>query len=175
MSSDVRLEKVVLNIGVGSAGEELDKAMILLERITGQKPVKTLAKKRVQPWGIRKGLPIGCKVTLRKDKAKEVLKKLFEAVENRICVDQFDKHGNLSFGIREYIDIPGMKYDPDIGMYGMDVCVSFTKLGKRVKLRRIKPNKKIKVFPTKEEVIEYLKNNFGVEFYERGNEEEDFY
>ena len=68
-----------------------------------------------------------------------------------------------------------MKYDPDIGMYGMDVTISFTKLGKRVKLRRIKPNKKIKVFPTKEEVIEYLKKNFEVEFYERSDEEEDFY
>ncbi len=162
MSELLRLEKVVVNIGVGEAGERLEKAKELLERLTGQKPVETIATKRIPTWGIRKGLPIGCKVTLRKDRAVEFLKKAFAAVDNKISAESFDEHGNVSFGIKEYIDIPGMKYDPNIGMFGMDVTVCITKIGKRVRLRKIK-RQKANTHPTKEESMEFIKNMFGVE------------
>ncbi len=161
---DVRIEKVTVNIGVGQPGERLDNAEKLLEEITGAKPIRTLAKKRNPVFKLRKGLPIGVKVTLRKEKAIEFLKKAFAAVKNKIKRSNFDNNGNLSFGIKEYIDFPGVKYKPEIGMFGFDVCVTLEKPGYRVKKRKIAKSKvgkrqKVKV----DEAIEFIKNMFNVE------------
>ncbi len=160
---EIRIEKVTVNMGVGEGGERLAKAEKLLEEITGQKPVRTFAKVTNQTFGIRKGMPIGCKVTLRKAKAEEFLKKAFAAIDYKIKKESFDNEGNLSFGIKEHIDIPGMKYDPKVGIFGMDVCITMERPGYRVKRRRIKREK----IPhnhrvTKEESIEFFKNKFNV-------------
>ncbi len=160
---EIRIEKVTVNMGVGEGGERLAKAEKLLEEITGQKPVRTFAKVTNQTFGIRKGMPIGCKVTLRKAKAEEFLKKAFAAIDYKIKKESFDNEGNLSFGIKEHIDIPGMKYDPKVGIFGMDVCITMERPGHRVKRRRIKREK----IPhnhrvTKEESIEFFKNKFNV-------------
>lgn len=160
----IRISKVVINIGVGEPGERLDKAEELLKRLTGHKPVRTRAKKKIPKWGVRPGLPIGVKVTLRGADAEEFLKRAFAAVDNKISASSFDERGNFSFGIREYIDIPGMKYDPKIGIFGMDVCVSLERPGFRVarrKVRRAKVGKRHLI--TKDEAIEFVKNKFGVE------------
>jgi large subunit ribosomal protein L5 len=160
----LRIEKVVINIGVGEPGERLEKAETLLKRITGANVVRTVAKKKIPKWGIRPGLQIGVKTTLRGEKAEEFLKKAFEAVENKISASSFDEQGNFCFGIHEYINLPGVKYDPKIGIFGMDVCVSIERPGFRVKRRKVRRAKVGKAhLVTKDEAIQFVKDKFGVE------------
>ena len=165
--TQVRIAKVVVNMAVGTSGEKLEKAVKVLESLTGQKPSRRKAKRTIREFGIRKGENIACVVTLRKEKAIEFLRRALAAVGNRIKASSFDDHGNVSFGIKEHIDIPGTKYDPNIGIFGMDVCISFEKPGYRVKRRRIKKSKVGKAHKvTKCEAMEYLKREFGVEIVE---------
>jgi large subunit ribosomal protein L5 len=162
----IRIEKVTLNIGCGADKDKLERAKALLEKITGRKVFITKTHKRTT-FGMARGKPIGVKVTLRKKEAIEFLKKCLDAVNNQIKASQFDNEGNFSLGIKEYIDIPGVKYDPNIGIIGMDVCVTFERPGyrvKRKKYKRSKIGKKHKI--KKEEVIEWLKNNFKVSIIE---------
>jgi len=159
----IRIEKVTLHINTGEPGEKLDRAIQLLEKISGQKPIIVKAKKRVREWGIRPGLPIGCKVTLRKNKISEILPKLLAAINYKVYEHQIDESGNLSFGIDEYIKIPGIKYDPKIGMFGMDVIITLERPGYRVKRRRIRRAKignrhKIK----REEAIKFYQEELGL-------------
>ncbi|MEK6819300.1 MAG: 50S ribosomal protein L5, partial [Nanoarchaeota archaeon] len=112
---EIKIEKISLNIGVGKPGEELEKAVKLLGIITGAKPVKTSAKRRIPTWGLRPGLQIGTKVTIRGIKSVELLRELLKAKNNTLSVKNFDGGGNFSFGIHEYLDIPSIKYDPSIG------------------------------------------------------------
>lgn len=160
---EVRIEKVTLNIGVGEGGEKLSKAETLLERLCGQKPFRTLAKKTIREFGMKRGDPVGVKVTLRGKKAEEMLVRLLQAVDNRLSSKCFDGNGNFSFGIREYIDIPGVKYDPELGMFGMDVCVSLERPGFRVKRRK---RQRAKIPPShrigKEEAIKFVTEKLGV-------------
>ena len=121
----IRIEKITLNMGTGKDQTNLEKGMKLLKMITGIDPIKTIARKRIPGWGVRPGLPIGCKLTLRKDAAKKVLARLLEARDNLLSPHQFDANGNLAFGLTEYIDIPDVKYDPEIGIMGLEVCVTF--------------------------------------------------
>ncbi len=160
---DLRIEKVVVNCGAGESGEKLQKAKKMVEMITGRKACLTKARKREPTFKIKKGEPIGVKVTLRKKDAEEFLKRAFAAVDNKINGSSFDKFGNFSFGIKEYIYLPNTKYDPSIGLLGFDVCVSFSRPGFRVKYRRRKKSKiPLKHYPTKEECINFLKEKFGV-------------
>src|SRR3989339_680707 len=130
------VDKVTVNIGVGSPGERLEYASELLSRLTGRKPVETTAKKRNPVFKLRKGLPIGVKVTLRGKNAIDFVTKGLAANKNHLSSKAFDKLGNFSFGVREYIDFPGAKYDPKIGMMGFDICVTIAKKGARVARRR---------------------------------------
>jgi len=157
----IRIEKVVLNIGIGESGEKLEKAKNLLEQLTEKKAILTKTKRRTT-FGVSKGKEIGTKVTLRKDEATEILKRLLATKDNKLSPKCFDKNGNFSFGIHEHIDIPGVKYDPKIGILGMDVCVTLERPGFRVKKKRItKPvGKKHRI--SKEEAIEFIKKNFGI-------------
>ncbi|BAW30967.1 MAG TPA: 50S ribosomal protein L5 [Methanothermobacter sp.] len=159
----VRISKVTLNIGVGEGGERLARAEKLLEIMTGQKPVKTISKVTNPEFGIRKKQPIGCKVTLRGEKAEEIIKKFLDGIGNKLKASQFDDQGNVSMGIEEHIDIPGMKYDPDIGIFGMDLSITFEKPGYRINRRRIQKRKiprKHRV--TREEAIKFMKEKFKV-------------
>lgn len=160
----LRIHSVTVNMGVGEGGERLAKAEALLEELTGQKPIRRLAKKTIQPFGIRKGLPIACKVTLRGEKAIDFLKRALEARDRKLPERCFDQQGNFSFGIREHIDLPGVKYDPNVGIFGMDVCVTMERPGYRVKRRKIKKTKVgRKHLVTREEAIEFVKKEFQVE------------
>jgi large subunit ribosomal protein L5 len=141
--------------------------MLLLKNITGIEPVKTFTNKRIPNWGLRPGLPIGCKLTLRGSPAKELLVRLLSAKDNRLEEKQFDKEGNLAFGIHEYIDIPGAKYDPKIGIAGLEVCITLERPGFRIKRRRIKKSripKKHRI--TREEAMEFMKKEFGIKIGE---------
>ena len=138
---EVKIAKATINIGVGEAGERLGRAEKLIESITDQKPVRTYSKVTNPEFGIRKGQPIACKVTLRGDKADKAIKMILDGIENRLRSRQFDAQGNVSFGINEHIDIPGMRYDPDIGIFGMNISVTFEKPGYRIKRRKINRKK----------------------------------
>jgi large subunit ribosomal protein L5 len=159
----IRIEKVTLNIGAGKDQDRLEKARLLLKHITGIEPVKTVTNKRIPAWGLRPGLPIGCKITLRKKEAYDLLKRLLEAKDNKLRDSQFDVSGNIAFGIHEYIDIPGVKYDPKIGMLGLEVCVTLERPGYRIKKRRLRPAKVPKDHSlTKEGALEFMKKEFSV-------------
>jgi len=160
---EIRIEKITLNIGSGKEQTRLDKSIKLLESLTGIKPIKTFTKKRIPGWGLRPGLPIGCKLTLRKKNATEILIKLLKAVDDLLKPSQFDNNGNVAFGIPEYIDIPGAKYDPSIGIMGLEVCVTLERPGFRIKRRRLR---KKSISPrhsiTKEEAIKFMESKFNV-------------
>ena len=139
--SEVKIEKVTLNVGAGKDANLLSKGVKLLKNLTGIAPVHTTTQKRIPTWGLRPGLAIGCKITLRGEKAAEILPRLLKAKDNLLKDSCFDNNGNVSFGIPEYIDIPESKYDPDIGIIGLQVSVTLKRPGFRVKQRSIKPAK----------------------------------
>jgi large subunit ribosomal protein L5 len=160
---EIHVSKVVINIGVGKSGDPVEKAKNALSELTGKTPSVRGAKKSVRDFGIHKGEPIGAMVTLRRTDATNFLRRIMESKRNVIKNSSFDNNGNISFGIHEHIDIPGTKYNPDIGIFGMDVCAALTRPGYRISKRRnpskIGKNHKI----TKDESIEFFKAQFGVE------------
>ena len=121
------IEKVTLNIGVGKPGPELEKAMKLLNIITGEKPVETKTKKRIPGFGIRPGLSIGCKVTLRGDRMYEFFDRLVNIAIPRIrdfrgvSRRAFDGYGNFTLGIKEQIVFPEIDYDDVYKIRGMNI------------------------------------------------------
>ena len=131
----IRLEKVVLNMGVGQSGPALEAAKKALEQISGCKPCPRSARGTQRDFGVRKGEPIGVAVTVRGGQAEALAARLFEARGNEVARRSFDNFGNFSFGIREHIDIPGVKYDPTVGIIGLDVCVSLSRPGFGVRKR----------------------------------------
>jgi len=160
----VSIDKVVVNIGVGEAGEKLSKGEQVLEIITGRKPSRTISKHTNRDFGIRKLMPLGCKVTLRGEKAQEILKDALWIRENRLPDYVFDRYGNFSFGIPDYTDFPNQKYDPNIGIFGMDINVSLRRNGFRVTRRRIKRSRipeRHRV--TKDEGVQFISDTFGLE------------
>lgn len=159
-----RIEKIIVNMSVGKSGEPLEKAATILQQLTGQKPCKRKAKKSIRDFGIRKGEPMACIVTLRNDKAREFIKRALQAVENKVSKRSFDKQGNFSFGIKEHIDIPGTKYVPELGIHGMDVAVTLSRKGQRVKYRhKAESRVGVKHRLTPEEAIEFVQDEFGIQ------------
>jgi len=159
----IYIEKVVLRIGTGNDPQKIEKAVLLLKRLTNKKPTKTIAKKRIAGWNIRPGVPIGAMVTIRGKDSEEILKRLLEAKDNKIKGDSFDQFGNFSFGIEEYIEIPGIKYDPKIGILGMDVCVTLARPGYRVKHKKNKKKIGKKHIITKQEAMDFMIKKFNIE------------
>lgn len=159
------IEKVTLNIGVGGPGEKMEKAKKLLAKLTGgEKPIETKSYKRIPAWNIRPGLAIGAKITLRSKKAEEMLKRCLEVVDRKIKEKSIDPYGNFSFGVPEYIDVPGIKYDPEIGLFGFDVCVTMAEKGYRTGKRKLSPRKVPKsARTTRENTTKFLNEKFGVE------------
>lgn len=160
----IAVEKVTANMGVGESGEELKKAMTILSGVSNAKPVQTTCKIKQPAWGVRPGLPIGTKVTLRRGGAEKFLKGALSAKENKLSRKNFDNRGNFGFGIKEHIDLPGVKYDPKVGIRGMDILVSLARPGYRIRRRKIKKRcirKRHAI--TKGEAIDFVKARFGVE------------
>ena len=131
----ISVAKVVLNMGVGKSGEPVEKAKRALKHISGQQPSPRYAKATQRDWGVHKGEPIGVAVTIRNEEAIQLIKRLFAAKGNQMKGSSFDNFGNLSFGIKEHIDIPGVKYDPQDGILGLDVSISLTRPGFSIRLR----------------------------------------
>lgn len=160
----ISVDKIVINIGVGKSGEPIEKAKKALLELTGQRPAVRGAKKTVRDFGIHKGEPIGTIVTLRREPALEFLKRVIAAKRNALKASSFDNYGNISLGIHEHIDIPGTKYNPEIGIFGMDVNVVLSRPGYRIAK---KSRKNAQIGRThrinKEEAIDFFKQEFGAE------------
>jgi len=162
-----KIDKVVVNISVGKSGEPLEKASKVLKQLTGQNPCKRKAKKTIRDFGIRKGEPMACLVTLRKERARAFLEKVLQAVDNKISKNCFDRLGNFSFGIKEHIEIPGTKYVPELGIHGMDISVSLSRPGYCIKHRhRAKSKIGASHLVRPEEAMSFIKEEFGVEITE---------
>ena len=159
---DIEIEKIVLNCG--GIEEKLEKSVKLLEMITGRKAFRIKSNKRIPAFGISPGKLSGCKITLRdKEKIIGLLKRFFAALDNKLSSKQITEN-HVSLGIREYIEIPGLEYNREIGMLGLEIDIAFTRKGKRVKIKKIKKGK----YPKKqnvarEEIINFLNKNFKVE------------
>jgi large subunit ribosomal protein L5 len=160
-----RVEKVVVHMGVGRGGRELANAEEILAEIAGQEPVRTTAKRTIQEFNVREGDPIGAKVTLRGDLAEEFLETALPAAD--ISASQFDETGNFSFGVEEHTEFPSQEYDPEIGIYGLDVTVNLVRPGYRVHKRdkastQIPGNHRL----TPEDAVAFLESEFDVEVTE---------
>ncbi|ARS88542.1 50S ribosomal protein L5 [Natrarchaeobaculum aegyptiacum] len=156
-----RVEKVVVHMGVGQGGRELGHAEDIIQDVTGQQSVRTLAKRTEPDFGIRQGDPIGTKVTLRGDDAYDFLETALPLAD--ISANQFDDTGNFSFGIEEHTEFPSQEYDPTVGIYGLDVTVNLVRPGYRVTKR----DKATRSIPsrhrlTPEDAIRFLEAAFDV-------------
>lgn len=153
---EIKLEKVTFNIGCAEDKEKLARAEKLLAKLTNKKPIITKTHKR-NTFGLAKGRPIGVKVTLRGREAEKLLKDVLKSVDNKVRVKQVNE-GNFSIGVKEYIDLPNVNYDPEIGIMGFDFTVTLERAGYRVKRRKLRKAKIGKShIITKQETIEWLK------------------
>ena len=134
---DVGIEKLVLNISVGTSGDRLTKAIKVLKDLTGQSPVTSKARYTIRSFGIKRNEEIAAHVTVRGKKAEELLKLGLKVKDNELKGKNFSSSGNFGFGIQEHIDL-GIKYDPSTGIYGMDFYVVLCRRGKRVCQRKLK-------------------------------------
>ncbi|MFB6182956.1 MAG: 50S ribosomal protein L5 [Haloarculaceae archaeon] len=157
-----RVEKVVVHMGVGQGGRELADGEEILEEVTGQQPVRTTAKSTIPEFDIREGDPIGAKVTLRDELAADFLDRALALVE--LDRSQFDDTGNFSFGVEEHTDFPSQEYDPNVGIYGLDVTVNLVRPGYRVSKRdkasrQIPSNHRLDV----DDAVAFLESTFDAE------------
>lgn len=159
---EIKIDKVVLNIG--GVAEDLEKGVKLLELLVpGRKPARMKSNKRIPSLGVRPNLEVGTVVTIRTG-MEDFLKRMFVAIDGVLKKKQVSEN-NFSFGVKEYIEIPGMEYQRDIGIKGFDVTIVFKRTGRRVGLRKIKRgrvSKKQRI--SKEEIIKFMEENFQVEF-----------
>ena len=132
---EIKINKVVINISAGEAGDKLTKACKVLEDLTGQAPVLSYARFTIRSFGIKRNEKMACHVTVRGEKAEEILEKGLKVKEYELKKGNFSNTGNFGFGINEHIDL-GIKYDPYTGIFGMDFYVVLTRAGRRVTVRR---------------------------------------
>ena len=159
----ITLDKVVLNMGVGKSGDIIQVAKRAIEQISGKKPSTRNARETQRDWGVRKGEPIGVAVTIRGEDAVVLLKRLLEAKGNSINGKSFDNFGNFSFGINEHIDIPGVKYEPSIGILGLGISIALTRPGYGIRKRsKHKASVGKSHVITNQEAKDYLVKEFGV-------------
>ena len=162
------IDKVVLNIGIGANEEMFNNAKALLEKLTNRQPIKTVSKRRVPELKLRKGQVIGAMVTLRNSEAQEILKRAIEANDGLLKSSSI-ANNSLSFGVKEYIYFSGVKYDPKIGMLGLNVNASFTRKGRRIEIRKRKRSRA----GTKhrriadDDIAKYLESKFGAKVGEQ--------
>lgn len=157
----VRIEKIV--IGVGGSDDKLEKNLKLIELLTGRKAAKMETRKRIPTLGVRPKLKVGAVITIRRN-FEPILRRLLTAIDNKIRKKQLSEN-TFSFGIKEYIEVPGLEYQRDIGITGFDVTITFTRTGKRIQLRRIRKShlpKKQRI--SEEEIIKYMEEKFQTRF-----------
>jgi len=164
------IAKVVVDMCTGG-GEALARATTILEGLSGQTPTQSRARQTVRDFGIRKREAIAVRVTLRHKKAEEFLVKALKAKEDILLIKNWDLDGNFAFGIAEHINIPDVKYDPQLGIQGMNITVCLERPGFRVKRRRRRKTKvPYRHRLTADESMVFVKNKFGIEILEKERE-----
>lgn len=158
-----RVTKVTLNFGAGKNQDLLEKGYKLLKTLSGMEPSKRITQARIAAWGLRPGLPVGAKVTMRGKSATAIIPRLLHAKDNLLADSCFDNSGNVSFGIPEYIDIQDAKYDASIGIIGLQVSITLERPGYRVARRRMRtgtvhPDHRLK----REDTMKFMRENFKV-------------
>ena len=157
---ELKIHKVVLNCCVGESSDRLAKAARVLEQLSGQTPVFSKSKLTIRAWGIRRNEKIACHVTVRGEKAKELLERGLKVKEFELVSKNFSNTGNFGFGINEHIDL-GIKYDPSTGIFGMDFYVVLKRFGNRVCIKKRCKNKLGKIQTvTKNDAIRWFQENF---------------
>jgi large subunit ribosomal protein L5 len=157
----IKIEKVIL--GIGGTGEVLEKGIKIIERVSLKKATRTKSQKRIPSLSVRPGLEVGAIITIRKN-PEEMLKRLLVAKENTLKKKQVSEN-TFSFGIKEYIEIPGIDYQRDLGIIGFDVIVTLKRAGKRVKIKKIKRGKiPARQRITPEEIIKFMEEKFQTRF-----------
>ena len=165
---EVRLEKVVINMGIGDKEDTYTNAKTLIEKLTGRSSIQTRSKKRAPEFKIRKDQVIGAMVTLRGQGATDMLKRALDA-NNNTLYESSVANNSLNFGVSEYIYFSGVKYDPKIGMMGLNLNATFSRRGRRVEIRK---RKAAKVAPehrniAPEDIRKYIESKFGAKFVPR--------
>merc|ERR1712159_914368 len=135
MGKNIAIDKLVINCSVGEGGDKVLKAVKVLKDLTGQEPVTTKCKYTIRSFGIRRGDKIATHVTVRGDKAKEILERGLKVKEYELPKGCFSQNGHFGFGIQEHIDL-GIRYDPYTGIFGMDFYVVLKKPGFRIAKRK---------------------------------------
>ena len=158
----IRIEKVLLS--AGGTDKELEKSAKLLKLISGMKPQIIASTKRIPDFNVSPGLQVGARVTIRGKKSIDLLKNFLTVLDNTLRKKQVSEN-HFSFGIKEYIEIPGMEYQREIGIMGLDVTVVFKRAGRRVRIKKIKSGKipKRQVI-TREEIMNFMKNKYDTRF-----------
>ncbi len=159
---NIKLEKVVLSCG--AKDQDLEKARKLLEHLSKRKAQIIASRKRIPDFDVRPGLEVGARVTLRGKEATDLLKQLLGAIDNKLKKKQLSSN-HFSFGIEEYIEIPGMEYKREIGIRGLNVTVVFARAGLRIKRKKIKSGRiPKKQHISEEEIISYMEKEFKTKF-----------
>ncbi len=158
----IAIEKMVVHCG--GVEDKLEKSIKLLKKITNGTVYIKKSTRRIPAFGISPGKKSGAKVTLRdKKQIYDLLRRFFSAIDNKLHEKQITAN-QACFGIKEYIEVPGLEYEREIGILGFEVMLVFERKGKRVKMRKRRAGKfPAKQHVTPEEIIEYLKEHFKVE------------
>ncbi len=159
-----KISKVVLS--AGATGNNLDKSVQLLKMVSGKNPqiVKSGPRRRIPAFGVKPNMPLGTNVTVRDAEALKLLNKLLGAIDNTLRKKQISDN-SFSFGIEEYIEIPGIEYVREIGIRGFSISVSFERAGERVKKRKRKSGKlPRRQIVSKEEIIKFMEEEFKTQF-----------
>ena len=134
------IDKLVINCCVGEGGDKLTKASKVLRDLSGQEPCTNKAKITIRSFSVRRGEKIATHVTVRGDKAKDLLERGIKVKEYELKKGCFTENGNFGFGVEEHIDL-GLRYDPSTGIYGMDFYVVLKRAGSRVATKKAKRGK----------------------------------
>jgi large subunit ribosomal protein L5 len=159
----IKIAKVVVNIGLGKNIKDIEKATTLIEKLTGTKSVKTLSTRKARTFGVGKNRTVGVKVTLRGKNKIDFIKKTIFPLDNTLSKKCFNDEGNFGYGLKEYLEVPGEKYDPAIGIMGFSVNICLERPGYRIKRRKLKTKKIPKTHKiSKDEAIEFAKKELNI-------------